>query len=118
MSKDCPRADIPYDIFTDIDIRAETTLSVEPLAGARKPATVLEIDFGPAIGRKRSSAQTTVHYTPETLVGRQAAAVVDFAPKRIVGFVSDVLVLCFPDSDLAAVLVEPERAAPNGARVS
>ena len=108
---------ISYDDFAKVDVRAGTILSAEPLAGARKPAYVLQIDFGPQLGRKQSSAQLTVHYTPESLVGRQIAAVVNFASKRIAGFESQVLVLGFADAAGAVVLVSPTAGVPNGARL-
>ncbi len=110
-------ATIGYDDFEKVDIRAGTILSVATLANARKPAFVLEIDFGREIGVKRSSAQLTVHYTAAGLIGRQIAAVVNFRPKRIAGFFSEVLVLGFADTDAAVVLVAPDRPVPNGARL-
>ncbi len=108
---------IPYDEFAKVDIRAGTVLSAKPLAGARNPAYVLDIDFGPQLGRKQSSAQVTVHYDPAALVGRQVAAVVNFAPKRIAGFMSEVLVLGFADASGAVVLVSPTQGVPNGAKL-
>jgi tRNA-binding protein len=108
---------ITYDDFTKVDVRAGTIRSDVPLEGARKPAYVLRIDFGKEIGEKQSSAQITVHYTPETLVGRQVAAVVNFPPKRIAGFESQVLVLGFADVAGAVVLVSPTAGVPNGARL-
>ncbi len=114
-SSERPRID--YEDFAKVDIRAGTIVTATPLRNARKPAFVLEIDFGPAVGVKRSSAQITVHYAAATLVGRQVAAVVNFAPKRIAGVVSEVLVLGFADAAGAVVLVEPSVAVPDGAQL-
>jgi len=109
---------IEYAAFAEIDIRVGTVLRAEPLAGARKPAIKLEIDFGPTFGKKWSSAQLTVHYTPESLTGKRICAVVNVAPKRIAGFESQVLVLGFADDAGAVVLVAPDQPVANGVRLS
>ena len=108
---------IAYADFEKVDIRVGTILAAQPLDGARKPALRLEIDFGPEIGVKKSSAQLTVHYTPEALVGRQVAAVVNFPPRQIGKFMSEVLTLGFPDGDGAVVLVVPDKPVPNGGKL-
>ncbi len=103
--------------FLAVDIRLGTILSAEPFPQARKPAYRLTIDFGPAIGVKKSSAQLTRHYRPEDLVGRQIAAVVNFPPRRIGPFLSEVLTLGFPDADGEVVLIGPDLRAPDGGRL-
>src|SRR3954468_17880215 len=108
---------ITYADFEKVDIRVGTIRTAQPLEGARKPALRLEIDFGPEIGVKKSSAQLTVHYTPEALVGRQVAAVVNFPPRQIGKFMSQVLTLGFADADGAVVLVVPDKAVPNGGKL-
>jgi tRNA-binding protein len=108
---------IAYDDFARVDIRVGTITAVEPYPEARKPAFKLTVDFGPEIGVKRSSAQITTHYRLQELVGRQVAAVVNFAPKQIGKFLSEVLVLGFPDAAGEVVLVQPERRVPDGARL-
>ena len=108
---------ISYDDFTKVDIRVGTVVEVLPYPEARRPAYKLAVDFGPEIGVKRSSAQCTVHYRPEALMGRQVAAVVNFPPKQIGKFMSEVLVLGFPDGKGEVVLIGPEREVPNGGKM-
>ncbi len=108
---------ISFDDFLRVDIRLGTILSAEPFPQARKPAYRLTIDFGPAIGVKKSSAQITRHYRLEDLVGRQVAAVVNFPPRQIGPFMSEVLTLGFPDADGEVVLIGPNLQAPSGGRL-
>ena len=108
---------ITYADFEQVDIRVGTIVTAQPLEGARKPALRLEIDFGPEIGLKKSSAQLTVHYAAESLVGRQVAAVVNFPPRQIGPVVSEVLTLGFPDADGKVVLIQPGEKVPDGGRL-
>ena len=108
---------IGFDDWLAVDVRVGTIVAAEPFPEARKPAIKLVIDFGGAIGRKRSSAQITRHYSPDDLVGRQVAAVVNFPPRQIGPMMSEVLTLGFPDDDGEVVLVSPERAVPDGGRL-
>jgi tRNA-binding protein len=110
-------APIAFDDFMKVDIRLGTIIAAEPFPQARKPAYKLTIDFGPVIGRKKSSAQITENYSPATLIGRQVAAVVNFPPRQIGPFMSEVLTLGFPDEKGAVVLIEPSHPAPDGGRL-
>jgi tRNA-binding protein len=108
---------IPFDDFDRVDIRVGTVIAAEPFPEARKPAIKLQVDFGQPIGIKKSSAQLTVHYTPEALVGRQVIAVVNFAPRQIGKFMSEVLVLGVPDANGAVVLLRPDLEVPLGGKM-
>lgn len=109
---------VTFETFAALDIRVGTVVAAVPFPEARKPALKLDIDFGGEIGRKRSSAQITAHYAPDTLVGRQVLAVVNFAPRRIGPFLSEVLVLGLPDADGAIVLIAPDKRVPDGGRLA
>jgi tRNA-binding protein len=108
---------IAFDDFLRVDVRVGQVLTADPFPEARKPAFKLTIDFGPAIGVRKSSAQITRHYTPDQLVGRKVAAVVNFAPRQIGPFMSEVLTLGFPDADGEVVLVGVDRETPVGGRL-
>ena len=108
---------LTYDEFLRVDIRVGTIVSAEVFAEARRPAYILMIDFGPEIGVKKSSAQITVHYKPEDLVGRQVAAVVNFPEKQIGPIRSQVLTLGFPDANGSVVLINIDQRVENGARM-
>lgn len=110
-------AEIGFDDFLKVDIRAGTITRAEPYPEARKPAIKLWVDFGPEIGEKKSSAQITRHYDPETLVGKQVIAVVNFPPRQIGKFMSEVLVLGMPDGEDEVVLLRPDIMVANGARM-
>jgi tRNA-binding protein len=108
---------IPFDDFLKVDIRAGTIIAAEAFPEARRPAIKLTIDFGPGIGTLRSCAQITRHYTPEALVGKQVIAVVNFPPRQIGKFMSQVLTLGVPDENSEVVLLHPSLAVPNGGRM-
>lgn len=110
-------AEITFDDFLKVDIRVGRVTRAEPYPEARKPAIKLWIDFGAELGEKKSSAQITAHYTPETLIGRQVLAVVNFAPRQIGKFLSEVLVLGLSDAGGAVVLIAPDSAVPEGGRL-
>ncbi len=109
--------DLHYDDFLKVDVRCGKIVAVHPFPEARKPAFKLEIDFGFPLGVKKSSAQITVHYNPEKLLGKQVLAVVNFPPRQIGPFMSDVLTLGVPDADGEVVLITPDKAVPDGGRM-
>ncbi len=108
---------IGFDDFLKVDIRCGVITRAEPYPEARKPAIKLWVDFGPELGEKKSSAQITRHYSPETLPGRQVLAVVNFPPRQIGKFMSEVLVLGVPDADGEVVLLTPDKDVPIGGRM-
>jgi tRNA-binding protein len=110
-------AEIAFDDFQKVDIRVGTVIRAEPYPEARKPAIKLWVDFGSPIGVKKSSAQITRHYTPEGLIGRQVIAVVNFPPRQIGSFMSEILVLGLPDPDNQVVLLGPDQPVLNGGRL-
>lgn len=112
-----PASSIGFDEFLKVDIRVGTIVKAEPYPEARKPAYKLLIDFGPTIGEKKSSAQITRHYELDQLVGRQVAAVVNFPPRQIGKFMSEVLTLGFGDEEGEVVLFAPDLKVPNGSRL-
>ena len=109
--------DISFDDILAVDIRVGTVIRAEPFPEARKPAIKMWIDFGPEIGEKKTSAQITIHYAPDALIGKQVMAVVNFPPRQIGPFMSDVLVLGCMDPDGAVVLIAPDQTVPNGERM-
>ena len=110
-------SEISFDDFLKVDVRVGTVLRAEPYPEARKPAIKLWIDFGDEIGEKKTSAQITAHYQPEALVGKQVLAVVNFPPRQIGKFMSEVLVLGMPDAAGVVVLVGPDQPVPTGGRL-
>ena len=108
---------ITWGEFERVDIRVGTVIRAEPDPEARKPAIKLWVDFGGTLGVRKSSAQLTVHYAPQALIGRQVAAVVNFPPRQIGSFMSEVLVLGMPDANGAVVLLGPDRPVPDGGRM-
>lgn len=110
-------AEITFDDFLAVDIRVGRVTRAEPFPEARKPAIKLWIDFGPGIGERKSSAQVTAHYTPETLIGRQVMGVVNFSARQIGPFMSEVLVLGVADAAGEIVLLRPDQDVPEGGRM-
>lgn len=108
---------IAYADFERVDVRVGTIVDAEPFPEARKAAFKLTIDFGTELGRRKSSAQLTVHYRPDQLIGRQVCAVVNFPPRQIGPFMSEVLTLGMPDGDGGVVLIRPDFKVPNGGRL-
>ena len=112
-----PAATIAFDDFLRVDIRVGTVVAAEPYPEARQPSLKLRVDFGPDIGVKKSAAKIVKHYDPALLVGKQVAAVVNFPPRQIGKFMSEVLVLGFPDAAGEVVLIAPTLPVPNGNRL-
>ena len=110
-------AEIGFDDFLELDVRVGTIRRVEPYPEARTPAYKIYVDFGPEIGERKTSAQVTRHYEMEALVGRQVAAVVNFPPKQIGKFMSEILILGVPDAAGEVVLLVPDKAVPDGGRM-
>jgi len=108
---------ISFDEFLAVDIRVGTIVEAQPFPEARKPAIKLWVDFGDELGQRKSSAQITKHYEPEMLIGRQVLAVVNFPPRQIGKFMSEILVLGVPDAEGEVVLLSPDQAVPQGARM-
>ncbi len=109
--------EIGWEDFEKVEIKVGRVVDAEPFPEARKPSIKLTVDFGPGVGEKRTSAQLTAHYDPEALVGKQVVAVVNFPPKRIAGFKSEVLVLGVPDENGEVVLLSPDLEVPEGGRM-
>jgi len=109
--------EISWEDFEKVDVKVGKVLEAEPFKEARKPTMKLSIDFGPEVGVKGTSAQLTAHYEPNEIVGKQVVAVVNFPPKRIAGFESEVLVLGVPDEEGAVVLLAPDREVPLGGKM-
>ena len=109
--------EITFDDFQKVDIRVGTVVDAQPFPEARRPAIKLWVDLGDEIGIRKTSAQLTIHYTPEALIGRQVAAVVNFPPRQIGKFMSEILVLGFPDAYNAVVLLNIDQTVPNGGRL-
>jgi tRNA-binding protein len=114
---EAPSPTIAWSDFERVDVRAGTVVDAQPFPEAKRPAIKLWVDFGGEIGVKRSSAQLTVHYTPDRLIGRQVVAVVNFPPRQIGPFMSEVLVLGVPDENGAVVLLRPDLKVPDGGRM-
>lgn len=112
-----PKPEISYEDFRKVDIRVGTIVEAQPFPEARQPAFKLWVDFGPQVGIRKTSAQITAHYRLEELVGRQVAAVINFPKKQIGRFMSEVLVLGFPDAAGEVVMIAPTAAVPNGGRL-
>ena len=110
-------SEISWEDFEKVDIRVGRVIEAGPFPEARKPAIKLTVDFGPEVGTRRTSAQLTAHYDPDGLVGRQVVAVVNFPPKRIAGFKSEMLVLGVPDGDGEVVLLSPDEDVPLGGKM-
>lgn len=110
-------SEISFDDFLKVDVRVGTVTRAEPFPEARKPAIKLWVDFGGDIGERKTSAQITAHYAPDTLIGRQVLAVVNFPPRQIGKFMSEVLVLGMPDANGDIVLIGPDQPVPNGGRL-